>query len=563
MAKRPRSSGRNAECGYVTGGPFQDLNPTNFCLKVRSEAEAIALCEQMGLLPTQAGPHGVCVCGYPQLSTTCDVKQKLGWRYYCCGCKTKFSAIKNTWFQDSNMNIHTHLKMILCFVSGCSLSQVIKFCGVASEAAVQWLVYMREVMEVIMCNVQDKLGGPGKIVELDESVLVHRKCHRGRRLAMANKQIWIFGGIERSVKQPEEEKKDKKTENKRKTAEKGKAFMVRVHNRTMKTLDPLVEKFIAEGTHLVTDQAQVYLNMADRLPHMKLTHNSVNHSKGEFVSFIDPQVHTQTIENAWMHLKRTIRSYGKSKVLDLYIAQHLYKRMHFAADDHDDGPNFKLFLADIARVYPGLGRQGLTLLETLPNKDELLNESELNADPGADSDDSDTIIMSSGGDDPVSDVSDEWSGADSSSDDDSKAIPPLQQQMSRLINRMLPNRLPANTIVCNVGRYALAAGSLRTVLNTSQGQDKWLDDQIVNAYGAMICGQHNAAWLDNYVFTAAANRNVHVTAAVDNRMSDAYRVAGGTSVMANVFSKSLAFMPVCVGGHWTLVAIDNQKKHMK
>jgi len=47
------------------------------------------------------------------------------------------------------------------------------------------MVFMRDVMEVILCNLDEKLGGPGKIVELDESVLVHRKYHKGRRLAMS------------------------------------------------------------------------------------------------------------------------------------------------------------------------------------------------------------------------------------------------------------------------------------------------------------------------------------------------------------------------------------------
>jgi len=139
MAKRARpstNSGKNAECGCAED-PFTDLNPTNLCLKIRDETEAIAICEEMGLLPSQAGPHGACVCGYPQLSGTKDANEKLGWRYYCCGCKKKYSAIKNTWFQDSNISIMSQLKMILCFVSGCTYKQVVKFCDVSTSTAVQ------------------------------------------------------------------------------------------------------------------------------------------------------------------------------------------------------------------------------------------------------------------------------------------------------------------------------------------------------------------------------------------------------------------------------------------
>jgi len=139
MAKRARTcknSGKNADCG-IAGDPFTDLNLTNLCLKIRDEAEAIAICEEMGLLPSQAGPHGACVCGYRQLSSTKDASEKLGWRYYCCGCKKKYNAIKNTWFQDSNISILSQLKMILCFVSGCTYKQVVKFCDVSTSTAVQ------------------------------------------------------------------------------------------------------------------------------------------------------------------------------------------------------------------------------------------------------------------------------------------------------------------------------------------------------------------------------------------------------------------------------------------
>jgi len=41
----------------------------------------------------------------------------------------------------------------------------------------------------------EKLGGPGKIVEIDESKFGRRKYHRGHHVDGQ----WVFGGIERGV----------------------------------------------------------------------------------------------------------------------------------------------------------------------------------------------------------------------------------------------------------------------------------------------------------------------------------------------------------------------------
>jgi hypothetical protein len=48
-------------------------------------------------------------------------------------------------------------------------------------------------MEVYLERIAFKIGGPGKVVEIDESKFGRRKHHRGHPV----KGQWVFGGVER------------------------------------------------------------------------------------------------------------------------------------------------------------------------------------------------------------------------------------------------------------------------------------------------------------------------------------------------------------------------------
>jgi hypothetical protein len=64
------------------------------------------------------------------------------------------------------------------------------------QTVVDWYNFSREVCTSILEKNSEKLGGPGKIVEIDESKFGKRKFHKGRRVD----GVWLFGGIERETK---------------------------------------------------------------------------------------------------------------------------------------------------------------------------------------------------------------------------------------------------------------------------------------------------------------------------------------------------------------------------
>ena len=58
------------------------------------------------------------------------------------------------------------------------------------------LIIFRELVEHAILSKPVKIGGEGKIVEIDESKFGKRKFHRGRRVD----GVWVFGGVERGDK---------------------------------------------------------------------------------------------------------------------------------------------------------------------------------------------------------------------------------------------------------------------------------------------------------------------------------------------------------------------------
>ena len=77
-------------------------------------------------------------------------------------------------------------------------------------------------MCIILEQDSEVIGGPGKIVEIDESKFGKRKYNRGKRVD----GVWVFGGIEQGS---------------------NRMFMTAVEDRSTATLLPIIKKFIKPG----------------------------------------------------------------------------------------------------------------------------------------------------------------------------------------------------------------------------------------------------------------------------------------------------------------------------
>lgn len=173
----------------------------------------------------------------------------------------------------------------------------------SNKTVVDWARFCRDLCVYEFENASSIIGGQGRVVEIDETVIVKRKYNRGRVL----RDGWLFGGIER---------RDDGVFN---------SFLCVVYDRSAPHLTHLIRQHVAPGTHIITDGWAAY----NRLSEHDYTHSVVIH-EDNFVSPIDPDVHTQLIEATWGSLKRFIRSRGTHKGHHLleYICEYVFRRRY-------------------------------------------------------------------------------------------------------------------------------------------------------------------------------------------------------------------------------------------
>ncbi|XP_044167485.1 uncharacterized protein LOC122951546 [Acropora millepora] len=168
--------------------------------------------------------------------------------------------------------------------------------------------------EVTLFEKREKIGGPGKLVQIDESKIGKRKYHRGHVV----EGQWVFGGIEEDSR---------------------KSFIETVENRTEETLLNLIREWVAPGTVIVSDGWKAYANLWKH----GYIHKTVNHS----IEFVNKEgFHTNKIEGHWRQMKAKLPTHGRKKEhYSSYLAEFKWRYVHRGED------LWKVFLDDVKRIY--------------------------------------------------------------------------------------------------------------------------------------------------------------------------------------------------------------------
>ena len=231
--------------------------------------------------------------------------------------KAKKSIRDGTIFDNSNLSTQTILTIIWHFVHHLDERQCANYTNISqkdNKTVIKWYKFCREVVTEWFWDPVNtpKLGGFGKIVEMDESYFPGKpKFNRGRRLGEDTKnsweddEKWVFGLIER-------ESLD--------------AIAIQVpSNRSRKDLLPHIRNHCLPGSIFCSDGWNAYNKLIDHLDIEDTLHFPVNHSE----NYVDPNTgaHTQTIEGVWRQCKAFLPTFGlKPRYLHLYIGSFLWHR---------------------------------------------------------------------------------------------------------------------------------------------------------------------------------------------------------------------------------------------
>ncbi|GFX86942.1 mitotic-spindle organizing protein 2A [Trichonephila clavipes] len=200
------------------------------------------------------------------------------------------SVRKGTWFSDSRLSICVILRLTRYWFGKSMNEFVVNDLKINKNTVVDWYMFCREVCMVACVNESAKLGGEGKIVEIDESLFGKMKYGKGKRVKV-------------------------------------------------------IREWILPGTTIISDCWRAYECLSDE----GYRHLTVNHS----LTFKDPETgaHTNAIEGTWSAIKRNLKGHTAhvEGQFDSYLAEYMWRR----SNEHKMiDANFKDYLKAIARVYP-------------------------------------------------------------------------------------------------------------------------------------------------------------------------------------------------------------------
>ena len=207
----------------------------------------------------------------------------------CNTCRFRFSVKSGTIFHDSHLALWKWMLATYLMVEskkGVSANQIKRTLGVSYKTA--WYLCHRIRAAMTEMNAE-KLGGT---VEVDETYVGGKVKGKGRRYT-GNKAI-VVGIVQRG----------------------GKVRLKVIEHANRKTLHKFIMDHSDDETEAIyTDEWPAYRGIADS----NTRHETVNHNQEEWVR---GDVHTNTIENVWTLLKRSVTgTFHKISVkhLDAYL----------------------------------------------------------------------------------------------------------------------------------------------------------------------------------------------------------------------------------------------------
>jgi transposase-like protein len=227
--------------------------------------------------------------------------------YSCDNCGTHVSPCAGTIFHKSRTPLMDWFLAIWLMSSnkaGTSAKQIERELGVTYKTAWRMMHQIRTMMDEPDVTLQGE-------TEIDESYYHANVFKRSSATKMygptgARSGQIIFGVLERGT---------------------GKVFVKHVPTTGVRVLMPLIEKHIAKGSTIYSDEFGSYRSLHQR----EYRHLTTNHTKHEHVNKVNPNNYTQTIENFWStwkpRMKGTFR-HVSPKYIEAYVWEYAWRYSH-------------------------------------------------------------------------------------------------------------------------------------------------------------------------------------------------------------------------------------------
>ncbi|CAG8808078.1 19763_t:CDS:2 [Gigaspora margarita] len=203
----------------VSSSPMLVKTYGDIYFNTQDTEQAVRFFEELGIFPLLRYCKK---CGSSMRKTN-DKSRKDKKKWVCTSmtaCGHVNTLRSGTWLEKAKLSFEQIAKIMFCWSHKLPQQFAVNESGASARTMVDWYNFCRDICEVVLMNQEyKKIGGEGKIVEIDESKFGKRKYNKGKKV----EGQWVFGGVERDS---------------------DKIFLASVPNRTKETLMGVLEEYV-------------------------------------------------------------------------------------------------------------------------------------------------------------------------------------------------------------------------------------------------------------------------------------------------------------------------------
>lgn len=273
-----------------------------FCKMVTSQDTVLEFLRECGVLRRFVQCN---ICGR-QMSTQKRERARDGIAFRCTKCKSEKSIRIGSFLVDCRLALDEFASLVYLLQTETPYKYIAEILDLQDETVGNYANLLREEYGKDLIENGHMLGGAGRIVQIDESLLAKSKRSRNMH-ARPTREQWVFGAYDVEAKF---------------------GWIQLVENRNAQTLLPIIQDWCLPGSIIISDGWSAYNNIRD----LGYEHRVVIHEN----HFVDPYTgtHTNNVEAYWQRCKRRFkRMYGTSRALlpshvDEFMWQERYGKTH-------------------------------------------------------------------------------------------------------------------------------------------------------------------------------------------------------------------------------------------